>query len=100
MVRETLLDYFRTVAKLRGEYLVYDDGFRPHSYTYASFARCARNFAAQLRDHRIGPGDRVVLWSENRPASPSRRSTSGTRPSFWSAWSASPRPKRSASAKR
>ena len=68
MVRETLLDYFRTVAKLRGEYLVYDDGFRPRSYTYASFARCARNFAAQLRDNRIGPGDRVVLWSENRPA--------------------------------
>src|ERR1039458_8241605 len=68
MVRETLLDYFRTVAALRGEYLVYDDGFRPHSYTYAAFARCARNFAAQLRNHGIGSGDRVVLWSENRPA--------------------------------
>ncbi len=68
MVRTTLLDYFRTVAQLRGEYLVYDDGFRPRSYTYAAFARCARNCAAQLRDHGIGPGDRVVLWSENRPA--------------------------------
>jgi long-chain acyl-CoA synthetase len=68
MVRETLLDYFRTVAELRGEYLVYDDGFRPRSYTYAAFARCARNFAVRLRNHRIGPGDRVVLWSENRPA--------------------------------
>ena len=68
MVRDTLVDYFRTIAALRGEYLVYDDGFRPRSYTYAAFARGARNFAVQLRNHGIGPGDRVVLWSENRPA--------------------------------
>ena len=68
MTRETLLDYFDTVATLRGEYLVYDDGYRPRSYSYAALARGARNFAIALERAQIGPGDRVVLWSENRPA--------------------------------
>lgn len=68
MVRETLLDYFNTVAALDGEYLVYDDGFRPRSYTYRALARAARNFARTLESHGISAGDRVVLWSENRPA--------------------------------
>jgi long-chain acyl-CoA synthetase len=68
MVRETLLDYFNTVASLDGEYLVYDDGFRPRAYSYRALARAARNFSRVLLEHGIGPGDRVVLWSENRPA--------------------------------
>jgi long-chain acyl-CoA synthetase len=68
MVRETLHDYFRTVAGLEGEYLVYDDGFRPRSYTYRDAARAARNFAAQLEQAGIGRGDRVIIWCENRPA--------------------------------
>ncbi|WP_321474035.1 AMP-binding protein [uncultured Paludibaculum sp.] len=68
MVRETLLDYFRTVAELDGEYLVYDDGFRPRAYSYPGLARAARNFAAKLQAHGIGSGDRIILWSENRPA--------------------------------
>lgn len=68
MVRETLLDYFNTVAALDGEYLVYDDGFRPRSYSYRALARAAKNFTRILHEHHIAPGDRVVLWSENRPA--------------------------------
>lgn len=68
MVRNTLLDYFQTVAASQGEYLVYDDGFRPRAYSYADTARAARNFAARLASSGIGPGDRVLLWSENRPA--------------------------------
>jgi long-chain acyl-CoA synthetase len=68
MVRETLLDYFNTVATLEGEYLVYDDGFRPRSYSYRALARAAKNFARILLEHNITQGDRVVLWSENRPA--------------------------------
>jgi long-chain acyl-CoA synthetase len=67
-VRETLLDYFNTVAALDGEYLVYDDGYRPRSYSYAALARAARNFSRTLESHGIAAGDRVVLWSENRPA--------------------------------
>src|SRR5574339_9894 len=68
MKRETLLDYFRTVAQLEGEYLVYDDGFRPRGYTYRELVKAAHNFAARLQAHGIGRGDRVILWSENRPA--------------------------------
>lgn len=68
MTRNTLLDYFRSIAERRGEYLVYDDGFRPRSYSYSDLARAARNFAARLEQHGIGRGDRVLVWSENRPA--------------------------------
>jgi len=68
MRRESLNDYFHAVAERAGEYLVYDDGYRPRAYSYAALGRAARNFAARLQAAGIGPGDRVVLWSENRPA--------------------------------
>lgn len=68
MQRETLADYFLAVISHEGEYLVYDDGFRPRSYTYAALARAARNLAARLERAGVGRGDRVILWSENRPA--------------------------------
>lgn len=67
MKRDTLIGFFETVASLKGEYLVYDDGFRPRSYSYREVTRAARNFAARLDQAGIGKGDRVVLWSENRP---------------------------------
>lgn len=68
MRRETLLDFFESITERRGEYLVYDDGLRPRSYSYERFAAAARHFAARLEGAGIGPGDRVILWSENRPA--------------------------------
>lgn len=66
--RETLLDSFQALEAVRGEALVYDDGFRPRHYTYEALMRAARNFAARLEQAGIGRGDRVILWSENRPA--------------------------------
>ena len=66
--RETLLDYFQSVASKQGDYLVYDDGYRPRTYSYQDLARAARNFAARLESEGIGYGDKVILWSENRPA--------------------------------
>jgi long-chain acyl-CoA synthetase len=65
MVRDTLLDYFRSIAGLKGEYLVYDDGFRPRSFTYPEIVRAAERFAAQLEQLGAGRGDRLLLWSEN-----------------------------------
>ena len=56
------------MASLEGEYLVYDDGFRPRSYSYPTLARAARNFALRLERAGIGRGDRIIIWSENRPA--------------------------------
>jgi long-chain acyl-CoA synthetase len=67
MKRDTLIGFFETVESLKGEYLVYDDGYRPRSYSYQDIARAARNFAARLEQLGIGKGDRIVLWSENRP---------------------------------
>jgi len=66
-VRDTLLDFFHDVATGRGEFLVYDDGFRARSYTYAEMAHAARGFAARLQSAGLHKGDKVVFWSENRP---------------------------------
>ena len=68
MKRETLLDFFESVAARRGECLVFDDGVRPRSYTYEQLNAAARRFALRLAGAGVGRGDRVVLWSENRPA--------------------------------
>ena len=67
MRRDTLLDFFDDVSAGRGTFLVYDDGYRARSYTYAETAHAARGFAARLQSAGLGKGDKVVFWSENRP---------------------------------
>ena len=67
MRRDTLLDFFNDVATGSGEFLVYDDGFRGRSYSYAETAHAARGFAARLQAAGLRKGDKVVFWSENRP---------------------------------
>jgi long-chain acyl-CoA synthetase len=65
--RETLIDLFRDLDAHRGDFLVYDDGYRVRRHTYADVTRAARAFARRLADSGIGKGDKVVLWGENRP---------------------------------
>lgn len=67
MHRETLVDFFHDIARARGEFLVYDNGYRSWSYSYADVARAAKAFAARLRAAGIGKGDKVIIWGENRP---------------------------------
>jgi long-chain acyl-CoA synthetase len=67
MPRDTLIDFFNDFAGLRKPFLVYDDGFRVESYTYAETADKAREFAAYLRDRGIAPGEKIIIYSENRP---------------------------------
>jgi len=67
MRRDTLLDFFDDVSAGRGNFFVYDDGFRTRSYTYGEVARAARGFAARLQSAGLRKGDKVVFWSENRP---------------------------------
>jgi long-chain acyl-CoA synthetase len=67
MRRDTLLDFFHDVFATRGDFLVYDDGYRARSYSYAETATAARGFAVRLQRAGLGKGDKVVLWSENRP---------------------------------
>jgi long-chain acyl-CoA synthetase len=63
----TLIDLFRTLEKRRGEFLVYDDGYRVRRYTYAAVTRAARGFAAKLIASGVSKDDKIVLWGENRP---------------------------------
>ena len=65
--RDSLIDYFEDIASARGQFLVYDDGFRTRSYTYGEVGRAARGFAVRLAEAGLRKGDRVVFWSENRP---------------------------------
>ncbi len=67
MQRDTLLDFFRDLASYSGEFLVHDDGFRVRRFTYEVTGRAARAFAARLQREGIGKGDKVLIWSENRP---------------------------------
>ncbi len=67
MRRETLIDLFRDLDAHRGDFLVYDDGYRVRRHTYTDVTRAARAFARRLADSGIGKSDKVVLWGENRP---------------------------------
>ena len=67
MKRDTLLDFFADFADLPDLFLVYDDGFRVEQRTYRQTAQAARALAVRLREAGVHKGDKVVLWSENRP---------------------------------
>jgi long-chain acyl-CoA synthetase len=65
--RDTLIDFFHDFSRTRGEFLVYDDGFRSRSWSYTDTTRRAQHFAERLHDFGLRKGDAVVFWSENRP---------------------------------
>ena len=67
MPRDTLIDYFEDLASAKGQFLLYDDGFRARSHSYAEVGRAARGFASRLADAGIRKGDKVVFWGENSP---------------------------------
>ncbi|HET9360401.1 MAG TPA: class I adenylate-forming enzyme family protein, partial [Vicinamibacterales bacterium] len=67
MRRDTLIDFFRDLVEITGDFLVYDDGYRRRVHGYADVGRAARGFAARLGESGIGKGDKVVFWGENRP---------------------------------
>ncbi|HEX4347073.1 MAG TPA: AMP-binding protein [Vicinamibacterales bacterium] len=67
MRRDTLLDFFDDVANAQGTFLLYDDGFRSRTFSYADVGRASRGFAARLASAGLDKGDKVVFFSENRP---------------------------------
>jgi long-chain acyl-CoA synthetase len=70
MTRRTLLDFFADVTggpAKKAPFLVYDDGYRTWTWTYAELASAAAAFAARLRAAGVHPGSAVAIWSENRP---------------------------------
>jgi long-chain acyl-CoA synthetase len=64
---KTLVDIFRFLEARRGEFLVYDDGYRVRRHSYADVTRAARGLAARLRAAGLAKNDKVLLWGENRP---------------------------------
>ena len=72
MPRRTLIDFFDDLAAIDGEFLVYDDGYRTWSLTYAEVADAARAFAAppSRRRHRQRPVGRHL---EREPPRVDRR---------------------------
>jgi len=66
MPRRTLIDFFTDLSSTAGEFVVYDDGYRSWSYSYAEVTTLARQFAARLRTAGIGKGHAATIWAENR----------------------------------
>ena len=66
MPRDTLLDFFDDRIRSDRPFLVYDGGYRSYTWSYAEIRRAALRFAGRLRGLGLAPGDRVVLWGENR----------------------------------
>jgi long-chain acyl-CoA synthetase len=67
MPRDTLLDFFEDFSTLKGTFLVHDDGYRVRKVSYRQLAQAASRFAEWLDAHQITAGEKVVIWSENRP---------------------------------
>ena len=67
MPREHLLDLFESWAGEDRPLFAYDDGYRTIALSTAQTADAARSFAALLEAAKIGAGDNVILWGENRP---------------------------------
>ena len=61
MARRTLVDFFSDLSATPGEFLVYDDGYRTRSFSYAEAAAAARRFAARLRGDGIVKGQALSL---------------------------------------
>ncbi len=67
MRRDTLIDFFRDLITIRGEFLVYDDGYKRRGHSYEAVGRAARGFAARLTAAGLRKDDKVIFWGENRP---------------------------------
>src|ERR1700722_7326383 len=67
MPRATLVDFFADLSTTEGEFLAYDNGYRSHSFRYREIAGMAHAFVLRLRAAGIRKGDKILIWSENRP---------------------------------
>ena len=62
-----LLDFFDRYVKGRSDALRYDDGLRRWSYSGDQLRDASERFASRLTAAGLQTGDRVVIWSGNRP---------------------------------
>jgi long-chain acyl-CoA synthetase len=66
MRRDTLLDFFEDISRTDDTFIVHDDGYRVRRTTYRQVGASARAFGQKLIDAGVQPGDKVVIWCENR----------------------------------
>jgi long-chain acyl-CoA synthetase len=66
MPRRTLIDFYADLSSTAGEFVVYDDGYRSWSYSYADVTARAGAFAFRLRGEGVTKGQAVTIWAENR----------------------------------
>ena len=70
MRRDTLAAFFRD--HIGGEmhrdtiFILHDNGFRTRAWTYGQIADAAHAFSARLTAAGLAPGDKLVIWGENR----------------------------------
>lgn len=64
---EHLLDFFDRYVRGQRDALRHDDGLRCRSYSSDQLRAAAERFAGRLAATDLQPGDRVVIWSGNRP---------------------------------
>ncbi|MGE0361383.1 MAG: AMP-binding protein [Vicinamibacterales bacterium] len=62
-----LLDVFDRYVRGAWTAVRYDDGLRQWSYSADALRAAAEAFARRLDEAGLAPGDRLVIWSENRP---------------------------------
>jgi long-chain acyl-CoA synthetase len=63
----SLQDFFDRHIRGHGIALIHDDGLRRWSYSHDWLREAAEAFAARLHEAGLRPGDRLAIWSENRP---------------------------------
>nr|PZN84217.1 MAG: hypothetical protein DIU54_12135 [Acidobacteriota bacterium] len=66
MRRDTLLDFFEDFSRHNDTFIVHDDGYRVRQTTYREVAALARRLARRFLEAGIAPGDKLVIWCENR----------------------------------
>ena len=62
-----LTDLFRQFSGRASECVLYDNGYRSWKYTYAELSTAALRFGNELSRYGIRKGERLIIWSENRP---------------------------------
>jgi len=63
----TLVDYIHKFSNLGRTAFIYKTGFRTLKYSYADIYKNAMKVAGLLQHHKIGKGDKVLIWAPNSP---------------------------------
>ena len=68
MPRASLIEFFSDYSHQKNESAIaFFRGYRIERWTYGRIAEESCRFARELESRGVGPGDKVLLWSENSP---------------------------------